>query len=373
MTFAVICGGGSAGHVLPALAVAEALEDAGYPSADIHYVGARRGIEARLLPPTGYAHTLLDVDGVQRSLSRRDLLRNSAFLPKLVRASLTARKLLARLRPRVVVSVGGYASLPAVLAARRLGVPVVVVTYDRRPGRASALTARFAAAVAAAYPGSKLPRAPGRLVEVTGAPVRRAIRAVHRERGRDAARVSLGLPADRFVVAVVGGSLGSGALNAATARFVALRRDDQRLAVRHVTGERFAGAVGPGLDGSDGALHQVVAYEERMDLVYAAADVLVGRGGATTVAEVAVTGIPAVLVPWPGAAEDHQTDNARWLADAGGAVLLPETEISRLGEVLDGLRADSAAAGELGRRAHDLGAVHRSGRMAELIGRAALA
>ena len=132
------------------------------------------------------------------------------------------------------MSVGGYASLPAVFAARRLGVPIVVVSYDRRPGRATALTARFAAAAAVAFPDSGLPRA-----VVTGAPVRRRILDVDRGRDRDAARRSLGLPADRFVVVVTGGSLGSGPLNDAVVRYVEAHRADAALAVRQVVGDRF--------------------------------------------------------------------------------------------------------------------------------------
>jgi UDP-N-acetylglucosamine--N-acetylmuramyl-(pentapeptide) pyrophosphoryl-undecaprenol N-acetylglucosamine transferase len=126
-------------------------------------------------------------------------------------------------------------------------------------------------------------------------------------------------------------------------------------------------------DGRDGVLHQVVGYEDRMPLVYAAADVLVGRGGASTVHEVAVTGVPAVLVPWAASAEDHQTANVRWLADAGAAVLLPERDVARLGMELDRLRADPAARVALGDRAHELGAVHRSGALARLVEQVALA
>lgn len=364
--FAVITGGGSAGHVLPALAVAEALEDSGHGADEIHYVGARRGIETRLLPGTPYGHTLLDVDGLQRGFSGSDLRRNAAFLPKLATAVRQARRLLLELQPAVVISVGGYASLPAVLAARRLRIPVVVVTYDRQPGKSSALTARFAAAVAAAYDGSPLPRA-----TVTGAPVRRVIRQVDRVAGRSAAREALGLPGDRFVVAVIGGSLGSGVLNAAIAGYVDDHRADRSLAVRHVVGERFAAAAAPSRDGADGVLYQVVGYEDRMDLVYAAADVLVARGGATTVAEVSVTGIPAILVPWAGAAEDHQTGNVRWLADADAAVLVAEADVSALGATIDALRADTARRSAIGSAAHALGAQHRDGGIASLVERVA--
>lgn len=359
--FAVIAGGGTAGHVLPALAVAEMLEERGHPAGSLHYVGARRGIEMRLLPETPYPHTFFDVVGFQRSLSRRNL----AFVPKLWRSRREAIRLLRDLRPRVVVSVGGYASMPCVLAARRLGVPIVVVSFDRRPGRASSLTARFAAATAVAFEGSKLPRA-----ECTGAPVRRAVREVDRVRDRAAARSALDLPADAFAIAVTGGSQGSGALNAAVQRYATDHAADNTLAVRHIAGERFVDQL-RGAAPSGALTYQLVGYEPHMDRVYAAVDLLVARGGASTVAEVAVTGTPAVLVPWPDAAEDHQTDNVRWLADDGAAVLLPEAKIAQLGALIEELRGDTERRAALSARARALGDAHRSGALADLIERVA--
>lgn len=365
-TFAVVTGGGTAGHVLPALAIAEALVDAGHAPDEIHYVGAQRGIETKLLPGTPFPHTFFEVVGLQRELNLANVRRNAALVPKLLGARRAAIRLLRELRPRVVVSVGGYASMPAVLAARRLRIPIVVVSYDRRPGRASSLTARVAAACAVAYPDSPLPRA-----VVTGAPLRRHILAVDRGRDRAAARAALGLPEDRFVVAVTGGSQGSGVLNDAVAAYAAEHAGDAKLAIRQVVGERFLAAAPPSRDGSDGLLHQVVGYEDHVERLYAAADVLVGRGGASTVAEVAVTGTPAILVPWAGAAEDHQTLNVRWLSDQGGAVLLPEPELvehaGRLGELLEALRADPTRLAELGEQAARAGQLHRGGALAEVI------
>lgn len=366
--FAVVAGGGTAGHVLPAIAVAEALVEAGHRPDEIHYMGAVRGIETRLVPPTPFPHTFLDVVGVQRGLSRRDLVTNLRFVPTMIAARRRALRLFRELQPRVVVSVGGYASLPAVLAARRTKVPVVVVSYDRFPGRASAVAARRAAACAVAFDDSPLPRA-----HLTGAPVRQSVLRIDRDADRAAARRQLGLPDDRFVVAVTGGSQGSGAVNEAVARFVAAHRADSGLAVRHVVGERFLPSAGDGHDGSDGVLHQIIGYETEMPAVYAAADVLVGRGGASTVHEVAVTGIPAVLVPWAAAAEDHQTANVRWLSDRGAAVLLAESELDRLGTVLDGLRSDAGARADLAGAAASLGEVHRRGALAELVESVALA
>ncbi len=232
--FAVVTGGGTSGHVLPALAVADALVAAGHEPSSIRYIGAQRGIETRLLPPTPYPHEFLDVVGFQRAVTGR----NVAFAPKMVRSTTRATSLLKSWRPKVVVSVGGYASMPAVFAARRLGVPVVVVSYDRTPGRASRVAARRAAACAVAFEESPLPRA-----ELTGAPVRQVILDVDRVAGRSSARRALGVPEDRFLIAVMGGSLGSGVLNGAIADYLAAHRDDGALAVRQVAGERFASDV----------------------------------------------------------------------------------------------------------------------------------
>jgi UDP-N-acetylglucosamine--N-acetylmuramyl-(pentapeptide) pyrophosphoryl-undecaprenol N-acetylglucosamine transferase len=363
-TFAVVTGGGTAGHVLPALAVAEALVASGHPASSIHYVGAVRGAETRLLPDSPFPHTFYDVVGFQRRLTRRNL----GFVPKLLAATRAATRLLRELHPRVVVSVGGYASLPAVLAARRLRIPVVVVSYDRVPGRASRLAARRAAACAVAFPDSPLPRA-----TVTGAPVRRAVLDVDRRRDAATARAALGLPPDRFVVAVVGGSQGSGLLNDAVAAMLDTWADDRGLAIRHVVGERFLAAAPPPRAGRGGVLYQPVGYEAEMPLVYAAADLFVGRGGASTVHEIAVTGAPAILVPWSGAAGDHQTANAAWLGEQDAAVVLTEERIGELAPTIDRLRSDAPGRDAIGERARAMGDVHRSGALADLVEAVALA
>lgn len=362
---AVVAGGGTAGHVLPALAIAEALVDAGHDPSTIHYMGAQRGIETRLVPPTPFPHTFLDIVGIQRSLAPRHLRSGASMVPKLFRAVRRARRVLADGGARVVVSVGGYASLPAVLAARWLKIPVVVVSYDRRPGRASQLAARFAVSCAVAFEDSPLPRK-----VVTGAPVRRVVLEVDRTRDRARARRLLGIPEDRFLVAVTGGSQGSGVLNEAITAYVAAHAADDTLAVRQVAGERFvegrAAAVGEW-----GVLHQVVGYDQHLEHTYAAADVFVGRGGASTVAEVAVTGVPAILVPWAASAEDHQTRNVAWLADQGAAVALAEVDIAQLGDVIERLRADEQARTTLGERAAAAGQLHRSGALVALVERVA--
>jgi undecaprenyldiphospho-muramoylpentapeptide beta-N-acetylglucosaminyltransferase len=363
-TFAVVTGGGTAGHVLPALAVAEALVDAGHPPSTVHYVGTTRGVETRLVPPTGHPYTLLDVVGLQRSLSRRNL----AVVPKVVRATRAAIRLLRELEPRVVVNLGGYGSFPATYAARRLGIPYVVVSYDRRPGLVSRVMAGRAAACAVAFEGSTLPRAVH-----TGAPVRRGIVAVDRVAGRDAARVALGLPLDRTVVAVVCGSLGATVVNRAVVEAVELLSARSDLAVYHAVGERNLVEPAPERDGASGILYRVIGYEQRMEAVYAAADLMVTRAGAGTIAELATVGMPAIVVPWPDAAENHQVDNARVLADVGGAVLLEQVHLDgrRLAEEITRLVDDPSARRSVAAAAWDAGAMHRSTRLVALLERVA--
>lgn len=363
-TFAVVTGGGTSGHVLPALAIADALVEAGHDPSTIHYVGTQRGVETTLLPRTAYPHTFLDVVGLQRSLSRRNL----AFAPRLVGAVREARRLLRDLRPAVVVNVGGYASFPATWAARRAGVPYVVVSYDRRPGLVSRVLARGAAGCAVAFEGSALPHA-----EVTGAPVRSELRHLDRDESRASARAELGLPDDRFVVGVMCGSLGAAAVNEAVAAAVGLLADRSDLAVHHVVGDRFLAGAAPTRDGRQGILYRVVGYEHRMPQVYAAVDLMVTRAGAGTIAELATVGVPAIVVPWPDAAENHQLDNARVLTERGAAVLLEQTDLTpqRLADEIAGLAADRGRLQAIAAAARAAGVDHRSGRLVQLVERVA--
>jgi UDP-N-acetylglucosamine--N-acetylmuramyl-(pentapeptide) pyrophosphoryl-undecaprenol N-acetylglucosamine transferase len=356
----VITGGGTSGHVLPALAIMDRLVDAGHVASSLHYVGTERGIESRLLPPTGYRFTLLDVVGLQRSLTRRNLL----VVPMLVGATRRARRLLRELRPAVVVNVGGYASMPATFAARRLEIPVVVVSYDLRPGLASKLAARSAAAVAAAFPGSPLPNA-----RLAGAPIRREIIAIDRARDRDSARTALDIPLDRFVVSVFGGSLGAKAVNEAVAGMVAGWSDRTDVYVHHVVGDRWLADAPPSRTDPAGIMYRVIGYEDRMPQLYAASDLMITRAGASTIAEIAATGMPAVVVPWPGAAENHQLGNARTLTEQGAAVLLEERDLSAwsLAVLVGGLIADPARLGALSAAAFAEGERHRDDSLIRLI------
>jgi UDP-N-acetylglucosamine--N-acetylmuramyl-(pentapeptide) pyrophosphoryl-undecaprenol N-acetylglucosamine transferase len=357
-TFAVVTGGGTSGHVLPAMAIAAALEEHGHPLSSLHYVGTKHGVEARLVPPTGLSSTMLDVVGLQRRLSRR----NAVFVPRLVRSTRAASRLLAELRPRVVVNVGGYASFPASWAALRAHVPLVVVSYDRRPGLVTRVLARRATAVAVAFEGSSLPGA-----RFTGAPVRRQLVHLDREASRAEARRQLGVPVDRFLVGVVGGSLGAQAVNDEIAKLVVMWSARTDLAIHHVVGERFLQESAPAREDLSGILYRVIGYEDRMEQLYAAADILVTRAGAGTLAELTTTGTPAIVIPWPDAAENHQSDNAQALAEVGAAEVLDQSRISALGAIIEHYRNDAAALAGLAAASRRAGAHHRGPALVDLI------
>jgi UDP-N-acetylglucosamine--N-acetylmuramyl-(pentapeptide) pyrophosphoryl-undecaprenol N-acetylglucosamine transferase len=362
--FAIVTGGGTSGHTLPAIAIMDRLVLAGHPSASMHYVGTCHGIEARLLPPTGYRSTLLDVVGLQRRLSWRNVM----FLPKLMRATWHARGLMRARRPAVVVNVGGYASMPATFAARLCRIPVVVVSYDRRPGLASRVGARGAAAVASAFADSSLPNA-----TVTGAPLRPDIISVNRLADRSEARQALDMPVDRFVISVFGGSLGAKALNDAVSGLVERWSERADVLVHHVVGDRWLSGASPARGGPAGIMYRVIGYDDRMPQLYAASDLMICRAGASTIAELAATGTPAVIVPWPGAAENHQLDNARTLSDIGAAVLLQQVDLTvdRLAETVDGFIHHSDRLAAIAEAAFGEGERHRGDSLIALIDRVA--
>jgi undecaprenyldiphospho-muramoylpentapeptide beta-N-acetylglucosaminyltransferase len=361
-TWALIAGGGTAGHTLPGIATARALVAAGHPAASIHFVGSARGSEVRLVPEAGFELTALPGRGIQRRLS----LANVGAVLGLVRAFGQALGLVRRRRPAVVVALGGYASVACALAAVLLGIPVVVAEQNAVPGAANRLVARFAKAAAVSFPGTELPRA-----VVTGNPVRPEILAVDRRRDRGPARATLGLPEDRVVIVAFGGSLGARRVNQAVAGLVERWADRDDVAVRHVVGERdWENETGRGeeRDGSSGILYRPVRYEDDMPTTLAAADLVVSRAGATTVAELAVLGLPSILVPLPIATADHQTANARHLVDLGAARLVPDAEldVDRLEAELTPLIADPAALVAMGDAGRALGFADAADRVAAL-------
>jgi UDP-N-acetylglucosamine--N-acetylmuramyl-(pentapeptide) pyrophosphoryl-undecaprenol N-acetylglucosamine transferase len=370
----VIAGGGTGGHVVPSLQVARALVARGHPANSIELFGSRRGQEAALWPTLEFPFTLLPGRGIRRSLRLGALIDNAGAVLGLLGATAASIVSFLRRRPRVAVVVGGYASFPAGIAALLTRVPMVLVNPDAVPGAVNGLLGRFAAANAVSFPGTELPRA-----VVTGTPVRPELGGLDRSAaGRRKARALLGLPEERRTLAAFGGSLGAGRINAAVADLAARWSDRRDLSLYHVAGRRdyaqFAvEAVDPegsaGSGGSGGLDYQVVPFEDRMPVLYGAADVFVCRAGAMTVAELLVCGVPAILVPLPGAPRDHQTRNAEALVSAGAAILVPDAECTgaRLETELAALLADADRLAAMGAAARRLGHPDAAATVAELV------
>jgi undecaprenyldiphospho-muramoylpentapeptide beta-N-acetylglucosaminyltransferase len=361
----VIAGGGTGGHVVPSMQIARALVTRGHPSDTVELYGSRRGQEATVWPPLEFPYTLLPGRGIRRSVAPGALWANAGAVLGLLWAGLRAVGSFLVRRPTVVVVVGGYASFAAGLAAVLTRVPLVLVTTDAVPGAVNRLLGRFAAANAVAFAGTGLPRA-----HLTGTPVRPEMASLDRSGpGRAAAREALGLPPDRMTVAAFGGSLGARRINDAVAELAARwsRRDE--VSLYHVAGRRDFARFAPAPAAAEGGRYTVVPFEERMPEVYRAADVCVCRSGAMTVAELVMAGLPAILVPLPGAPRDHQTRNALALVSAGAAVLLPDAECDgeRVAAELDALLGDGDRLAAMGAAARGLAHPDAAARVAELV------
>lgn len=366
MVFAVVTGGGTSGHVIPARAILEGLIEAGHGRDELKYVGSRRGVERTLMPDMGVECVFLPVTGLQRGISVRSLARNLRFPFSVVTSRLMARRTLARWSPRVVVSVGGYASDPMSSAAVAAGIPLVCVSYDRSPGLATRRQSARATVSAVAFEGSSLPNA-----IVTGAPVRAELRHLDLHGGRESARRVFGVPDGATLVTFVGGSLGSAILNSLVASLAQSWREagshSGSLAILHLCGERFISDDQP--DVPAGVWYRRFGYTSDMASVYCATDVLVSRAGASSVAEIATVGLAALIVPWSGAADDHQTMNARWLGDAGAAVVMSEQDcldgsaVKAINDLVD----NPTRRRELAMAARAMGTLHRGGSLTSVI------
>lgn len=365
-TFALIAGGGTAGHLLPGIAVARALVDSGHEPSAIHFVGARRGPEAELVPAAGFTVDVLPGRGIQRRLTPA----NIGAILDLLRALWTGIRLVRRHRPAVVIALGGYASFACGVGAILWRRPLVLMEQNRRAGAVNRVLRRFATAAAVSFEGTDLPRA-----TVTGNPLRPEIRRIAESPDPATSRRALGLPLDRTVIAVFAGSLGSRRINEAVAGLVRRWGDRSDLAIRHIVGRRDHDtfitdlARPPG----DGLLHQVLPYEDRMHLLLDSADLAITRSGGG-VFELMATGVPAVLVPLPIATRDHQMANARSVESTGGAVVVPDAEldVDRLETILTDLLADRAGLerrSEAMRAAATIDAAERVARVVEEVAR----
>lgn len=318
----LVMAGGTGGHIFPALAVADVLRDKGW---NVVWLGARGGMEERLVPPRGYATVWIRFGGVRGKGWLRKLLLPAALLVAFWQSA-TA---IFRHRPDVVLGMGGYAAFPGGMMAALFGKPLLIHEQNAIPGLANRVLAGVADRVLAAFPDAFNGR-----VDViwAGNPVRADI-------------VDLVPPETRFAnrsgplrIFVVGGSLGAKALNATVPLALALLQAAERPVVIHQAGAAHVDALRSAYLAA-GVDAEILAFIDDMAARYGEADLIICRAGATTVAELAVAGVGSILVPFPHAVDDHQTRNARYLADRGAALLMPQQELTpqSLADVLRGL------------------------------------
>lgn len=319
----IISGGGTGGHVFPAIAIADALCRAlGQP--EILFVGARGRLEMEKVPEAGYAIVGLPVEGFRRRFS----LANIKVLLKGIRSLNMAGKIIRGFSPHVAVGVGGYASGPVLRKAAGMGIPTLIQEQNSCAGVTNRLLARRVGKICVAYEGMDK-YFPSEKIVLTGNPVRQEILKLREikdpERSRQEAREAFGIGEDCPVLLVLGGSLGAGTINRAVqaglksmmASGISLiwqcgrhYHEEARDALKEMPGEKIV----------------LKDFITRMDQAYLAADVVIARAGAITISELCYAGRPAILVPSPNVAEDHQTKNARALAERSAAVLIPDQE-----------------------------------------------
>lgn len=345
----IITGGGTAGHTNPGIAVAQALVERGVPRHQVHFVGGARGNEGTLVTEAGFSIDLLPGRGIQRRLTAA----NIGAVISLIVGTIKGLAIVAKRRPDAVLCLGGYAAFAASAAAVALRIPLVVTEQNARASAVNRLFGSRARRCALPFPDTDLPNG-----VVTGNPIRAevvdAVTTVERPAARRAiveryraANPDSGLDpealADRVVLAVWAGSLGATRINTAITELASAWADRSDLAIYHVVGRRdWDRFRAPVAQPDGGLLHLTVDYENHMADVLVGADLALCRSGASTVSELAVAGLPALLIPLPHAPRDHQRANTAELVAAGAAVVLDDGEVTgeRLATALAPLIAD---------------------------------
>jgi UDP-N-acetylglucosamine--N-acetylmuramyl-(pentapeptide) pyrophosphoryl-undecaprenol N-acetylglucosamine transferase len=360
----VIAGGGTGGHIVPAIALAKALTK---HSADVRIVGRQGGPEATTVRAQGIAFEGIDVLGFRRSASPRNVLAAA----KGAAATGRALGILRRARADVAVGTGGYVSIPVAMAAVMLRIPLVLHEANAIPGVANRLAGRWAAAVAVSFPGAeRWFRAP---VTMTGNPIRPEVatldRFAHRTEGYD----HFGLEAGRRALLVFGGSQGARRINEAILGAYERWRGDERLQVLHLVGPKELPAAEARLEGlrlaEDRVLWRLVGSTDRMDLAYSVADLVLCRAGAATLFEIASAALPAIVVPYPYATADHQRANAQPLVDSKAAVLLLDADCTpgSVGELVDDLLWDESRLGAMSASIHEFARPQAAESLADVV------
>ncbi|QDW20280.1 undecaprenyldiphospho-muramoylpentapeptide beta-N-acetylglucosaminyltransferase [Flavobacterium sp. KBS0721] len=324
----ILSGGGTGGHIYPAIAIANELKTQ-FPDAEFLFVGAQDKMEMQKVPQAGYEIKGLWIAGLQRKLT----LQNLMFPLKLATSLLESRRIIKQFRPNVVIGTGGFASGPLLQAAGGAGIPTVIQEQNSFPGITNKLLSKKANAICVAY-GNLERFFPKEKMVLTGNPVRQDL--IDIESKRDEAIAFYGLDPNKKTLLVLGGSLGARRVNQL------IEKELQNMLSQDVQIIWQCGKLYFEEYKKHNQQHvRVVDFIERMDFVYAAADVIVSRAGASSVSELCIVGKPVIFIPSPNVAEDHQTKNAQAIVDAKGAILLKESELdSQFSIVFEALMKD---------------------------------
>ncbi len=322
----IIAGGGTGGHVFPAIAIGSALKKQVY-QVQILFVGAKNRMEMKKVPAAGFHILGLDISGIQRKLSWKNLL-----LPvKLIRSLAASKQIVKRFKPDVVIGVGGYASGPLLWAAANQKVPILIQEQNSYPGITNRILARKARKICVAFNHMEK-YFPKEKIFITGNPVRQDV--IHTEGKYEAALQYFGLSANQPVLFITGGSLGARSINEAASRHLRLFLENGIQVIWQTGTAYIETARDVAAETGQGQVY-VSAFVNRMDYAFAVADVVVSRAGAIAVSEICAVRKPAVLIPSPNVAEDHQTKNAMALVNHHAAILLKDERVKAdLGQVI---------------------------------------
>lgn len=314
----IISGGGTGGHVFPAISIANALKKM-KPSVEILFVGAEGRIEMEKVPAAGYRIIGLPVTG----LNRKSLFKNFSVLNKLFKSLKKSREILAEFRPDVVVGVGGYASGPLLREAGKKGIPILIQEQNSYAGVTNRLLAKKASVICVAYDGMEKFFPKSKIIK-TGNPVRQNFSNL--QKLKNEAFNKFGLDPQLPVILVLGGSLGADSINRCLLESISdLKKSDCQWLWQ--TGQYYYERILNKLSNQLIPNIFVTSFIDRMDLAFAAADIIVSRAGAGTISELCLVGKPTILVPSPNVAEDHQTKNAAALVSRNAAVMIPDNQV----------------------------------------------
>jgi UDP-N-acetylglucosamine--N-acetylmuramyl-(pentapeptide) pyrophosphoryl-undecaprenol N-acetylglucosamine transferase len=357
----IFAGGGTGGHVYPAIAIAEEIRRR-YPEAKIVFVGTAKKIEARIVPAKGFEFHTIWISGFARRLSFGLLL----FPLKLIVAMVQSIVLLARHRPDAVVGTGGYVCGPVVFAAQRMNIPTLVQEQNGVPGETTRLLAPHATEVHVTFETTKAMLRRKDNVRVSGTPVREAIGQIRRSDGA----AEFGMNPGATTLLVFGGSLGAASINRALAAAIP-EFVNKGIQIIWQTGEQEFHAVSRSAVGFE-SMVVVRRFIDRMEMAYAASDLAVCRSGASSLAELTCAGLPSVLVPYPHATADHQTKNAESMQRAGASVLVPDAQAqARLTETVIGLLSDAGTLQTMAQHTRALGKPEAARMLADAVLRCA--